>query len=168
MPPNDPVSCSHRSETFDGCRRKSQKSRAESTTPHGTAQVCCFPRHLISGASANRRLACPQYVSGESSMWNEYAPPNLLVSLGEDLNQGAVAWSSAEDCLSLAVWTPSYANHTSKLPVALFVTGGGGITGGIEIPSQLPSPWVSRSQEHIVVTINYRANIFGSTSPLLA
>ncbi|KAL7657172.1 hypothetical protein ACMYSQ_006223 [Aspergillus niger] len=106
--------------------------------------------------------ACPQYVTGESTMWNEYSPPNLLVNLGENLNQGAVAWSTSEDCLSLAVWTPSYANRTSKLPVALFVTGGGGVTGGIEIPSQLPSPWVSRSQEHIVVTINYRANIFGN------
>lgn len=104
-------------------------------------------------------------MTGESTMWNKYSPPNLLVNLGENLNQGAVAWSTSEDCLSLAVWTPSYANRTSKLPVALFVTGGGGVTGGIEIPSQLPSPWVSRSQEHIVVTINYRANIFGSMSP---
>lgn len=34
--------------------------------------------------------------------------------------------------------------------------------GGIEVPSQLPSNWVSNSQEHIVVTINYRVNIFGS------
>lgn len=98
-------------------------------------------------------------------MWNEYEPPNLLLSVGERLNQGSVAWSSAEDCLSLAVWTPSFANNTSKLPVALFVTGGGGITGAIDIPSQIPTPWVSRSQEHIVVTINYRVNIFGSKVP---
>lgn len=39
------------------------------------------------------------------------------------------------------------------------------MTGGIYIPAQLPSPWVSRSQEHIVVTINYRLNIFGSEYP---
>ncbi|PYH95647.1 carboxylesterase, type B [Aspergillus ellipticus CBS 707.79] len=105
---------------------------------------------------------CPQYVSGESTMWNSYAPSNLLLSVGEDLNQGSVAWSTSEDCLSLAVWTPSYADVGSKLPVALFVTGGGGVTGGIDIPSQLPPPWVSRSQEHLVVTINYRNNIFGN------
>jgi carboxylesterase type B len=97
-------------------------------------------------------------------MWNEYEPGNVLASVGEKLNQGSVAWSSSEDCLSLAVWTPAQANKTSKLPVALFVTGGGGTTGGIWIPSQLPSQWVSRSQEHIVVTINYRVNIFGSMS----
>lgn len=36
------------------------------------------------------------------------------------------------------------------------------VTGGIDIPSQLPTNLVSRSQEHIAVTINYRLNIFGS------
>ncbi|WKT45387.1 Alpha/Beta hydrolase fold [Fusarium oxysporum f. sp. vasinfectum] len=106
--------------------------------------------------------ACPQYVSSSHVFWNKYAPPNPLLSLGERRDQGAVAWSSDEDCLSLAVWTPSYANKSSQLPVALFVTGGGGLIGGITVPSQLPEQWVSRSQEHIVVTINYRVNIFGN------
>lgn len=89
------------------------------------------------------------------------------MSLGERRDQGAVAWSSSEDCLTLAVWTPSYANKSSQLPVALFVTGGGGLIGGINVPSQLPEQWVSRSEEHIVVTINYRVNIFGSKKPQL-
>jgi carboxylesterase type B len=97
-------------------------------------------------------------------MWSEYEPTSLLLNVGEADNQGSTAWSSAEDCLTLAIWTPSHANGSSKLPVALFVTGGGGVTGGIEVPSQLPSPWVSRSQQHIVITINYRLNIFGSES----
>lgn len=35
------------------------------------------------------------------------------------------------------------------------------MTGGINIPTQLPANWVHRSQSHIVVTINYRVNIFG-------
>ncbi|KAL4948838.1 alpha/beta-hydrolase [Aspergillus filifer] len=106
--------------------------------------------------------SCPQFVSGSASIWNQYQPSNPIINVGEPLNAGAVAWTSAEDCLSLAIWTPADANKHSKLPVALFVTGGGGITGGVNIPSQLPSNWVSRSQEHIVVTINYRANIFGN------
>ncbi|KAM6518967.1 hypothetical protein FALCPG4_012629 [Fusarium falciforme] len=106
--------------------------------------------------------ACPQYVSSQHVFWNQYAPLNPLMSLGERRDQGAVAWSSSEDCLTLAVWTPSYANKSSQLPVALFITGGGGLIGGINVPSQLPEQWVSRSQEHIVVTINYRVNIFGN------
>ncbi|KAJ6015803.1 alpha/beta-hydrolase [Penicillium herquei] len=106
--------------------------------------------------------ACPQYVSSTSTMWSEYEPTNLLINLGESLDQGSTAWSTTEDCLSLAVWTPAFANKNSKLPVALFVTGGGGVTGGIDVPSQMPPQWISRSQEHIVITINYRVNIFGN------
>ncbi|RAH42132.1 carboxylesterase, type B [Aspergillus brunneoviolaceus CBS 621.78] len=106
--------------------------------------------------------ACPQYVSTYDSIWTEYSPTALLYNLGETRTQGSTAWSTAEDCLSLAIWTPASANRRSNLPVALFVTGGGGVTGGIAIPSQLPPHWVSRSQEHIVVTMNYRVNIFGN------
>lgn len=106
--------------------------------------------------------ACPQFVSGAASLWNMYEPPNTVINIGEPTNAGAIAWSTAEDCLSLGIWTPSYANATSKLPVAVYVTGGGGVTGGINIASQLPTNWVSRSQEHIVVTMNYRVGILGS------
>ncbi|KAJ5274040.1 alpha/beta-hydrolase [Penicillium angulare] len=106
--------------------------------------------------------ACPQYVPSAWSIWNAYQPANLLISIGENLNQSSTAWSTAEDCLSLAVWTPAYANKTSTLPVSLFITGGGGITGGIDIASQIPTPWVSRTQEHIAISINYRVNIFGN------
>ena len=34
------------------------------------------------------------------------------------------------------------------------------MTGGINIPTQIPANWVHRSQKHIVVTTNYRVNIF--------
>ncbi|KAH9826169.1 carboxylesterase [Teratosphaeria destructans] len=49
----------------------------------------------------------------------------------------------------------------AHLPVAFFMTGGAFQTGGIDIPGQIPAAWVNRTQEHIVVTINYRVNIFG-------
>jgi len=42
-----------------------------------------------------------------------------------------------------------------------FMTGGGFQTGGVYIPQQIPTDWVDRTQSHIVVTINYRLNIFG-------
>lgn len=38
--------------------------------------------------------------------------------------------------------------------------GGGDVTGGVNIPTQLPANWIHRSQKHIVVTTNYRVNIF--------
>ncbi|KAI4600026.1 hypothetical protein KJ359_001127 [Pestalotiopsis sp. 9143b] len=108
------------------------------------------------------RVPYAQFVSGVASLWNMYQPPNTVINIGEPTNAGAIAWSTAEDCLSLGIWTPSYANETSKLPVAVYVTGGGGVTGGINIASQLPTNWVSRSQEHIVVTMNYRVGILGN------
>lgn len=73
---------------------------------------------------------------------------------------GEVAQNSAEDCLSLAIWTPANATSGSKLPVVVYLTGGGDVTGGVDIPTQLPANWVHRSQSHIVVTTNYRVNIF--------
>lgn len=36
----------------------------------------------------------------------------------------------SEDCLSLSIWTPA---QGEGLPVIMFVTGGGFVTGGVEI-----------------------------------
>ena len=94
-------------------------------------------------------------------MWAYNITGNLVVNYGESLTAGQVAQNSAEDCLSLAVWTPANATPESMLPVMIFTTGGGDNTGGINIPTQMPANWVHRSQKHIVVTINYRVNIFG-------
>lgn len=63
--------------------------------------------------------------------------------------------------MTIAIWTPANATAGSNLPVIHFLTGGGQVTGGINIPTQLPAHWVSLSQSHIVVTTNYRVNIFG-------
>ena len=32
----------------------------------------------------------------------------------------------------------------------------------MDVPSQIPTQWIQRSQDHIVMTFNYRVNIFGS------
>ncbi|TIA21190.1 acetylcholinesterase [Aureobasidium pullulans] len=47
------------------------------------------------------------------------------------------------------------------LPVEIWIYGGGFSTGGQDVPYQIPSQWVERAQDHIVVSINYRVNIFG-------
>ncbi|KAF2226115.1 carboxylesterase [Elsinoe ampelina] len=104
--------------------------------------------------------SCSQYVSRVPSVWALNITGNLIVNYGQGLLSGQVAQNSAEDCLSLAIWTPAEAAADSKLPVMIFTTGGGDVTGGINIPTQIPSNWVHRSQKHIVVTLNYRVNIF--------
>lgn len=86
----------------------------------------------------------------------------------------------SEDCLTLSVWTPVQpfhpheedngqdGGHVSKrdveptlLPVIAFVFGGAFTTGGQDVPYQNPTQWVQRSQAHLVVSFNYRLNIFG-------
>ena len=104
--------------------------------------------------------SCAQYVSAVPTVWALNITGNLIVNYGESLLAGQVAQNSAEDCLTISVWTPASATPGSKLPVIHFLTGGGDVTGGINIPTQLPANWVHRSQRHIVVTTNYRVNIF--------
>ena len=100
-------------------------------------------------------------MSAIPTVWGLNITGNLIVNYGQSLFDGRAAQNSAEDCLSLAVWTPADATPDSKLPVVIYLTGGGDQTGGVNIPTQLPAQWVHRSQRHIVVTTNYRVNIFG-------
>ncbi|RMY56828.1 hypothetical protein D0865_03439 [Hortaea werneckii] len=101
---------------------------------------------------------CAQYVPAGETFWNQHAPTNQVSSLGQRLDDDQVSWSSSEDCLNFAIWTPAYANSTSRLPVAIFVSGGGMVTGGIDIPSQLPTNWrtspTDDSQDPIAKALN--------------
>ncbi|PWY69059.1 alpha/beta-hydrolase [Aspergillus heteromorphus CBS 117.55] len=106
--------------------------------------------------------SCPQYVSSATSLWNQYLGEGDMIYNGnQGYSSGLVGEATSEDCLYLAVWTPANATAASKLPVLFFMTGGAFTTGGIDINWQKPTSWVERTQEHIVVTINYRVNIFG-------
>lgn len=67
----------------------------------------------------------------------------------------------SEDCLSLSVYAPPVRAWGQKLPVIIFIHGGAFMAGGQDVPYQIPANWVQDSQEHIVVTFNYRLNIFG-------
>jgi carboxylesterase type B len=69
--------------------------------------------------------------------------------------------SISEDCLTLAVWAPKAVDKSKPLPVLIYVYGGGFSTGGIDVPYQIPTQLVQSSQDVIVVSFNYRLNIFG-------
>lgn len=105
--------------------------------------------------------SCPQYFPGKSSFWNsELTRGNLVYNGGQNDSSGLAGEATSEDCLYLAVWTPVHIPEEG-LPVLFFMTGGGFSLGGVELPWQIPSSWVERSKSHIVVSINYRLNIFG-------
>ncbi|KAL9113884.1 MAG: hypothetical protein Q9227_002018 [Pyrenula ochraceoflavens] len=94
--------------------------------------------------------SCAQFRSSNPSVYTVDAP------------EFSISGPTSEDCLTLSVWTPlnSPANDTG-LPVLVWIYGGGFQTGGTEVPYQIPSSWIERTQSHIVVSIQYRLNIFG-------
>lgn len=129
-----------------------------------------LPPQKLSSAPSEHHYAtrfppsCPQFVTAVTSLWNQdLTKGNLIYNGNQNDSSGLVGEATSEDCLYLAVWTPTVAvpRPNAGLPVLFFMTGGGFVIGGIDIPWQMPTSWVERSQSHIVVTINYRVNIFG-------
>ncbi|KAI1850280.1 hypothetical protein JX266_004138 [Neoarthrinium moseri] len=128
------------------------------------------PQKLSSSSSEHHYAtrfppSCPQFVTAVTSLWNQnLTKGNLIYNGNQNDSSGLVGEATSEDCLYLAVWMPKRAaapRADAGLPVLFFMTGGGFVIGGVDIPWQLPPSWVERSQSHIVVTINYRLNIFG-------
>jgi acetylcholinesterase len=91
----------------------------------------------------------PQYESTIASVYN-IDSRDFLITPGK----------TSGDCLTLNIWAPVGAEgrYVEKLPVIVWIYGGGFQTGGGEIGYQIPSRWVQRSQAHIVVGIKYTAN----------
>jgi para-nitrobenzyl esterase len=65
----------------------------------------------------------------------------------------------SEDCLFLNVYTPAKATPASKLPVMVWIHGGGFIAGAGSEPRYSDSPLVDR--DVVLVTLNYRLGVFG-------
>ncbi|KAK6397493.1 hypothetical protein LTR65_006470 [Meristemomyces frigidus] len=111
-------------------------------------------------------VSCPQYVTNQGN--SLYVRDVLEFNL-QGLNQTG---ATSEDCLTVSVWAPANATaakdhwslstaKSSGLPVLIFIYGGGFSTGGVDVPYQIPAQWVNRTGDHIVVSFNYRVNIFG-------
>ena len=65
----------------------------------------------------------------------------------------------SEDCLYLNVWTPAPGEEDAKLPVAMWIHGGG-YTGGWGFEPEMDgAEWGAKGV--VLVTINYRLGIFG-------
>jgi len=65
----------------------------------------------------------------------------------------------SEDCLFLNVYTPAKVKASSKLPVMVWIHGGGFIAGAGSEPRYSDSPLVN--QGVVLVTLNYRLGVFG-------
>ncbi|KAF7560691.1 hypothetical protein G7046_g3456 [Stylonectria norvegica] len=93
--------------------------------------------------------ACMQYDTGAPSVFSEYLP-NQQVSVG-----------MSEDCLTLNIWTPPDRDIGDELlPVMIWIPGGALVSGGAAVPNTNGARFVAE-QNIIMVSINYRVNIFG-------
>ncbi|KAL3964549.1 hypothetical protein ACCO45_001553 [Purpureocillium lilacinum] len=86
-------------------------------------------------------------------------------------DSGKPSTPESEDCLTLNVYVPKRSGKTEKkkkLPVYVWSYGGGFGEGSNSVPLYDPTDFVAESKDIIVVTWNYRLNIFGfPNSPAL-
>lgn len=103
--------------------------------------IAKYPVEAIDATSFSP--SCPQYDTSIPSVYEIDAREFLISGL------------TSEDCLTLSIWAPYVpkSNCAEKLPVLVWIYGGGQVTGGAQIEYQIPTPWVQRSQAHIVVQI---------------
>lgn len=87
------------------------------------------------------RLSCPQFEGNSSNVWITDAPEFVTP-----------AGTVGEDCLFVNIWAP-WNKSGEKIPVIVWIHGGGFQTGGGNIEYQNPPMWIERSQKHIVVGI---------------
>ncbi len=76
------------------------------------------------------------------------------------------ALDMSEDCLSLNVWTPASlpaVDDTNRLPVMVFLHGGGFIAGSSSIPV-LDGRNIAATGNVVVVSLNYRLGVLGFLS----
>ena len=67
---------------------------------------------------------------------------------------------ASEDCLFLNLWVPMNTASNAKLPVKVFIHGGG-FVGGTGSSPLYDGTWLAATQKVIVVTFNYRLGALG-------
>lgn len=91
------------------------------------------------------------------AFYNEEENPGKIFYYNE-FRKGE-SYSYDEDCLFLNIWAPDYADETSKLPVLVYIHGGG-FTGGCGHEKHFDGPvWAQKGV--IAVTLNYRLGPMG-------
>jgi carboxylesterase type B len=86
--------------------------------------------------------SCIQYNSGAETVYSEYLT-GFLLSPGQE---------TSEDCLTLNVWAPAGSKEGDKLPVMIWIHGGGFTSGGAASPYKYGDRIV-RDQGVIVVAL---------------
>ena len=97
--------------------------------------------------------------------WNGVLQANQFSAacMQREMSPSSGSWNAGlinrnEDCLYLNVWTPA-ASADERLPVLVWIHGGGGVSGSSAEPIYDGNELAKRGV--VVVSINYRLNVFG-------
>ncbi|SMQ51123.1 unnamed protein product [Zymoseptoria tritici ST99CH_3D7] len=94
--------------------------------------------------------SCVQYSNGGTTVYSQYLT-GFLLSPGQ---------TQDEDCLTLNVWAPKGTREGDNKAVMIWIHGGGHTSGGSASPYKYGDR-LAADQDVIVVSMNYRLNIFG-------
>ncbi len=108
----------------------------------------------------NLRWAAPQPIGWEG-VWNadRTGPECIQVLRPHNINHYFGEEPTSEDCLYLNVWVPPEAHGSGKLPVVVFIYGGGGTVGSSGMAVYSGEQVAQRGA--VFVSFNYRLGILG-------
>lgn len=96
------------------------------------------PIEATAYASACLQLSSP----GQKTIYTEY------------MQQFLINGSASEDCLYVNIYAPLKPT-SDKLPVLIYIPGGGFTSGGSNSLYKIPDKWVEKTQSHIVIVMQY-------------
>lgn len=105
------------------------------------------------------RWRAPQPAAAWEGVREATAYSNDCMQLPFPSDAAPLGTAPAEDCLYLNVWKPAKARATGKLPVIVWIYGGGFVNGGSSPPTYSGAPLAK--QGAVVVSFNYRLGRFG-------
>ncbi|KAJ7509590.1 Carboxylesterase [Mycena galericulata] len=122
-----------------------------SDTRQLSVQISCTPTNKCSIGNVDvQREMCTKQFAFATSAFTQFLFNNPPPA------------SEAEDCLFLNVWAPS-TNTQVKKPVVFWIYGGSLLFGTASLPGY-DGTSLAANQDIVVVTINYRTNVFGFPS----
>ena len=91
----------------------------------------------------------------DASHFSPSCPQLTVLASSNTIAQFFISGPMSEDCLTLNIWAPADGSgpNATKLPVIVWIYGGGFISGGGQIEYLIPAQWIQRDQSHIVVGI---------------
>ena len=103
----------------------------------------------------------PPQAKSWAGIWNadRLGPECIQVLRPHDINHYFGEEPSGEDCLYLNIWAPAQAKADSKLPVILFIYGGGGTVGSSGIALYQGEQMAQKGA--VFVSFNYRVGVLG-------